>query len=127
MFRAIWKRILALFQGNKLVFQLTIQALAGEFFKRNPRFKPLVQQMFSDTVMTIMGDALSMAEARKSIVVRINTLGSSPAEKALLTTLVDSLFEEMNAYVTKEKIVNVSDQTQVVVQVLRWIIEASKF
>ncbi len=127
MLKAISDWFMGLFRNNRAMLKLGIQIVAGEFFKKYPRYKATVRQMSDDVIRMINADVMSVGDVKKSLYARVEMLDSNPAEKAALIMMVDSLLDEVFKYFTKAKVNTVAAQAQVLVQVLGWVIEASNF
>ena len=127
MFKAISDWFMGMFRSNKTMLKLGIQIVAGEFFKKNPRYKATVRQMSDDVIRMINADVMSVGDVKKSLYMRVDMVGNNPAEKAALIMMIEALLDEVFKYFVKAKINTVAAQAQVLVQVLGWVIEASNF
>ena len=115
-----------LFKSNKLIMQLAIQSLAGEFFNRNPKFNVPVQNVITQVLTNINSFSTSIASLPTTLkqLVAKQTQLTAP-EQALVSVFIDQLSVPIMAYLDKTNL-SLPAQTAQIVEILGWIMDISK-
>jgi hypothetical protein len=128
MFSKIWSWFVGFFKSNKMLLQLSIQALAGEYFKKHPSSKKRIGMISKDVIVQItIGEIVNPEKAFDNFKERITLSDMNPAEKALFYALIDAAKAQMEEYAKKQNITLPSQQVGIVLEIFKWIEEASKF
>ena len=128
MFKSLWNWFSGFFKSNKMLLQLAVQASAGEYFKKHPSSKKRIAMISKDVSIQItLGEILDPTKAFDNFKERVTLSDMNPAEKALFYAVIDAATAQMNEYAKKQNITLPSQQVGVVLEILKWIEDASKF
>ena len=128
MLKSLWYKFLGFFKNNKALLQLAVQTSANEYFKKHPSSKKRISMISKDVSIQItLGEILDPAKAFENFKERVTLSDMNPAEKALFYMVIDAATAQINEYTKKQGITLPSQQVGVVLEILKWIEDASKF
>jgi hypothetical protein len=114
-----------LFKSNKVIMQLAIQSIAGEYLMRHPEAKIPIQKAIEKTLEDISSYNTPLESLPTLIKENIKITGVSAPTLALTFVLIDQLSVPVMAYINKANLTPIQD-AYAIVEILGWINDIAK-
>jgi hypothetical protein len=114
-----------LLKSNKLLMQLAVQSITGEYFAKYPSAKAPVQQAVTKTLAGISTFSGSLSALSQTIKDNIKITGVTPETQVLALALIDLIAPQVQDYLSK-KTLTATQQTAQIVEILGWINDIAK-